>query len=206
MSPSTATQSLLPNAETFTEARRRLFEAAIDLFGARGFHAVSVRDVANQLGMAPGAIYAHVASKQELLFELVKIGLEEHRSRLRDALLDAGSEPFDQVRALTRAHVLVHLEFPALARVISREVRSLNEEQTVAALMVTGDTERIFLEVVERGVRRGSFVVEEPRLAVLAIAGMGIRAAEWWTAADPLSAEAVADAYADYAIRILEKT
>lgn len=203
MTPSTEMQSLLPNAGAFTDARRRLFEAAIDLFGARGFHAVSVRDLANQLGMAPGAIYAHVASKQDLLYELVVVGLEEHRSRLREALLGAGSDPSDQVRALTRAHVLVHLEFPALARVIHREVRSLSEEQTQAASLVTGDAQRIFTEVVERGVRLGSFAVDDSRLAVLAIAGMGIRAAEWWTSSDPLPAAAVADTYCDYALRIL---
>lgn len=204
MPTATAAPSLLPHAETLTEARRRLFEAAIALFGARGYHAVSVRDLANELGMAPGALYAHVGSKEELLYQLVAAGLEEHRSRVRAAVLDAGPEPADQLRALIRAHVQLHLEFPDLARVISRELRSLTEERYDAAVLVRNDTERTFLDVVERGVRLGSFATAEPRLAMLAIAGMGIRAAEWWTPEDPLPADAVVETFADYAVRLLE--
>lgn len=195
---------LLPVVPNLSDAKRRLYDAAISLFGERGFHGVSIRDLATELGVAPGAIYAHVPSKQELLYELVALGLEEHRARLRLALLDAGSAPEEQVRALTRAHVLVHLEHPALARVINRELRSLTEERLAAVVLVRDDAQRLFIDVVERGVRLGAFDTD-PRLAVVAIAGMGIRAAEWWTADDPIAADTVVDTYADFAIRLLQK-
>lgn len=198
--------TLLPDCPSLSDARRRLFESAIALFGERGFHAVSMRDLANELGVAPGAIYAHVTSKQELLYELVAMGLEEHRSRLRRALLDAGADPIDQVRALTRAHVLAHLELPALARVINRELRSLTEEQHAAVLLVRDDSEQTFVDVVARGMRLGAFQVTNARLAVVAIAGMGIRAAEWWTPDNALSADVVVETYADFAIRLLRET
>lgn len=195
--------TLLPPCPELSDARRRLFEAAIVLFGEKGFHAVSVRDLASSLDLQPAALYAHVASKQELLFELVMIGFRTHRDTLRESLLDAGREPADQIAALVRAHVLMHLRYTSLALVTNREARSLSPEHVEAMLAVRTESERAFLEVVERGIRLGAFRVDEPRLAINAIAAMGIRAAEWWTPGGEFTAEQVADSYAAYAIRVL---
>ncbi len=61
----------------------------------------------------------------------------------------------------------------------------------------------MFLDVVERGVRLGAFVCDEPMLAVYAVGALGVRAAEWWTPDAPFSARKVADTYAEYAVRLL---
>ena len=45
---------------------------------------------------------------------------------------------------------------------------------------VRHDSERMFLDVVERGVAAGSFHCADPWLAVAAIGGMGIRVADWY--------------------------
>ena len=61
MSPSTATDiGLLPPGIELPAAKRRLYEAAMELFGRDGYHAVSIRDIANALGQQPSAIYFHV--------------------------------------------------------------------------------------------------------------------------------------------------
>ncbi|MCW2779367.1 MAG: TetR family transcriptional regulator [Frankiales bacterium] len=197
------TTALLPARADLAGPRLRLFEAALELFGERGYDAVSVRDLMSALGQQPGALYGHVPSKQHLLYELTCIGHEEQRDRLKDALLDAGREPNDQIRALTRAHVAIHLQYPALARVTTREARALSEEQRMSVLVVRDESIRMFLDVVERGVRLGAFAPEEPLLAVYAVGALGVRAAEWWTPDSPFSASKVADTYAEYAVRLL---
>lgn len=195
--------ALLPPTPELSEPRRRLFETAIVLFGDEGFHAVSVRDLAAALGQQPGAIYGHVASKQELLYELMLLGVRAHRDALRDALLDAGREPEEQITALTRAHVLMHLTYQPLARLTNREARALTEEQRAAVAVVRGETERMFADVIERGRRLGAFTADDPLLAVYAIGAMGVRAAEWWTPDAPRTAQQVADTYAGFAVRLL---
>jgi AcrR family transcriptional regulator len=196
---------LLPPAPQLSDARRRLFEVAIGLFGAKSYDAVSVRDLASALGMAPGALYAHVPSKEHLLFELVRLGHETHRDALKLALLDTGAGPEEQIRALTNAHVTLHLEFAALARVTNREVRALSDEHLAEVLRIRAESERMFLDVIERGVRMGAFTVEEPRLAMLAIASMGVRAAEWVTGDLPYTTTQIAGTFADFACHLLKK-
>lgn len=202
-SGSQVTPELLPRGLNVSDARRRLYEAAIVLFGAKGYYGVSVRDIAAHMGLKPMALYAHVASKQQLLFEIMSIGYLTHRERLTQALLDAGREPEEQIRAVTRAHVLVHLEHPDLARVTNRDAGALNDQQITEVHRVREDTMQMFLDVIERGQRLGVFRAGDPRLAVTGIAAMGIRAPDWWDPASDPSADAVADTYADFAVRLL---
>jgi AcrR family transcriptional regulator len=198
--------SLLTSRPGLTGARLRLFETALELFGERGYHAVSVRDIAQALGQQPGALYFHVQSKQQLLYEISLIGVEEHRDRVRDALLDAGREPVEQVRAMTRAHVLAHLDNTSLVRVASREnAVALDEEQLVVLLRVRDETVKLMSDVIDRGARLGVFNVVDTHLAVMAVGAMGIRAAEWWTPESPHTKEHVAETYAEFAVRLLSE-
>jgi AcrR family transcriptional regulator len=197
------TQRLLPPELDFSDARRRVFEAAILLFGERGYYAVSVRDIATRLGLQPMALYAHVASKQDLLFEIMSVGYTTHRNWLVEGLLDAGREPADQIRALCRAHVAVHLQYPALARATNRDVGALNPEQAIKIDRLRGESAKVFLDVVERGQRMGAFCDDNLQLLVHAVAAMGLRAPEWWTETYGISADEVADTFADFAVRIL---
>jgi AcrR family transcriptional regulator len=90
---SPASTAALPKSADLSAARRRLFETALGLFSQYGYNGVSVRDIVAVLDLQPTAIYAHVSSKEELLFELVRIGHEELRDRVREAVLEAGSDP-----------------------------------------------------------------------------------------------------------------
>jgi AcrR family transcriptional regulator len=198
-----AAGELLPPRAQGTEALRRLYETALQLFGERGFHAVSVRDLTGALGLQGSALYAHVPSKQHLLGELIRIGHEEHRDQLRLALLDVGSEPVEQITALTRAHVRLHATYPLLTRLCNRELSSLPDDQRAPILAIRLDANRLFFDVVERGQRLGAFAPGDPMLAVAAIGAMGIRVAEWWSPDAETTIEEVAETYATFAVKLL---
>src|SRR3954449_13366396 len=48
------------------ETRRELVEAAMRVFGQRGFHGASLEQIAREAGYSTGAIYGHFAGKDEL--------------------------------------------------------------------------------------------------------------------------------------------
>jgi AcrR family transcriptional regulator len=193
---------LLPARPELSTARTRLFTTALVLFGERGYHGVSVRDITDALGQKPGAIYAHVRSKQELLFELVQIGHIEHRDRLTIARQSA-SDPVAQIRAIVTAHVLVHLEYLALARVTNGEFRFLTPEQVEAVAAIRSESQLALLDIIERGRQLGEFDVDDPFLAVTAIGALGIRAAEWWHPESGIAPQRIADGYAEFAVKLL---
>ncbi|SCL28752.1 DNA-binding transcriptional regulator, AcrR family [Micromonospora pallida] len=194
----------LPPRATAGGTLRRLQAEALRQFAARGYHAVSVRDLAAGVGIHPSSIYAHVPSKAGLLADLLRLGHVEHRDRLRQALLDCGSDPGEQVTALTRAHVRMHAEYPLLARVANRELGTLEGAALDEITAVRLDSERLFLDVVNRGRQLGAFGAEvDPLIAVAAIGAMGIRVAEWWNPTLGITVDDLADQYATLARNML---
>jgi AcrR family transcriptional regulator len=194
---------LLPPRALLEGTAGRIHEAALVLFGQRGYHAVSMRDLAAEVGLKPSSIYAHVQSKQQLLTALVRAGHLEHRDALRASMLEAGSAPAEQLRALVAAHVTIHATYPLLTRVCNRELGSLSDEHRAEILAIRLDAERMFLEVIERGKRLGDFGDADPVLAVAAIGAMGMRVADWWHPAVGVSAEELSRTYAGFALRLV---
>ena len=194
---------LLPPGLDLTPAKRRLYETALELFSRDTYHAVSIRDIATALGQQPSTLYFHVSSKQDLLFELAVIGHRTHITALRDALMDAGADPLDQLRCVIEAHVRQHLDYPALARVTNRELHALSDEQRASVLVIRNQAEQIIRDVIERGVRLGAFSTTDPFLDVKAIGAMGVRLPEWWTRDNEHSREEIIERYATYALKLV---
>lgn len=193
----------LPEGLDLTPAKRRLYETALELFGRDTYHAVSIRDIAAALGQQPSTLYFHVSSKQDLLFELALIGYQAGFAALRDALMDAGTDPRDQLRCVVRAHVRLHLDYPSLTRVINRELHALDEVQRASILALRVQCEQIFRDVIGRGARLGVFKTTDPFLDTKAIGAMGVRLPEWWTPESPYSREEITDAYSRYALKLV---
>ena len=198
---------LLPPRATEDGTLRRILETALVLFAERGYHGVSMRELAAATGVTASSLYAHVASKEELLLRLLVLGHEEHRDAMRRAALDAaGGTPAAQLAAATRAHVRFHATYPLLALVANNELRSLGAETQPAVLAVRGDAEGLLRDIIDRGVRVGDLDCPDPWLAMAAIGAMGIRVASWYRPGSPYAVEDVCDRYAEFALKIAGAT
>jgi AcrR family transcriptional regulator len=201
--PAPADGALLPERARVDGTRRRVLEAALLLFATRGYHGVSMRDLAAEAGVGASSVYAHVASKEELLRDLIVLGHEEHRDRIRRALVEADGNPGDQLRAVTKAHVAMHADLPMLATVCNNELHALSEMSRREVYAVRAGAEETILDIIERGIRLGSFQCEDAWLAVAAIGAMGIRVAAWFRPGGRHTTEQVCERYADFALRIV---
>lgn len=201
--PRSAKGALLPPRATANGTLRRLQEAALIGFAERGYHGLSTRELARATGVRVSSVYSHVNAKEDILLELMVLGHQEHNSVLRHALLGAEPEPARQLEALVVAHVMFHAGFPLLARVCNRELHALSPENIGGVMAIRLDSERLFLEVVERGITAKTFKCGDAWVAVAAIGGMGIRVADWFDAAGARRPEDVARAYAEFAIKML---
>ncbi len=64
-------------------ARERALHAAEELFGAHGYNAVSLKDIANLLGIRHASLYSHFpGGKEEMYVEVIQRALRRHREYL----------------------------------------------------------------------------------------------------------------------------
>lgn len=121
--------AVLSWVEGLATGQRRLLEAVVAAEAERGYHRVSVRDLATDTGVQAASFYAHFGSKEELLYEFCLLGHREHHHRcVRDAILGAGADAREQLRAAIRANIWFHATYPLLTISANSELHALNAE------------------------------------------------------------------------------
>ncbi len=198
-----AVTTVLPPGATPGGSRGVVLSEALRLFAEHGYGAASIRDLAQRVGIKSASLYSHYPSKAHVLAELVRIGHEEHHRRMRAALLEANSDPKQQLMAVVRAHVFAHAEYPMLAVVSNTELHALSAEFAAPSLELRRQSELLLLDIIERGVKLGVFHVSDPSLALYAIGGMGLRVAHWYAPSFGKTPAQIAEAFAEFACRIV---
>lgn len=183
--------------------RRTILQTALSLLAVRGYHGVSMRDIARETGLSVSSLYGHFATKEDMLATLVIAGVTEHHERLVDAVADAGPDPVAAIRAFVTVHIEVHLELPTLARVAHRELEALSEAHLRQVLALHQESRSIVTAIVDRGRLAGTFRVEDSRLAVMAIGAMGLRLGDAWVPTSDMPSAVLTRNYVEFALRLL---
>ena len=189
-----------------TTRRRAIEDAASALFRERGYAATSVRDIANALSIRGPSLYAHVASKEDVLAAIVErmAGRFEAAAEAAETeIAAAGGGPAELVAGLVRAHVRVVTEDPGAARVFIDEWRHLSDDRRAAILARRDAYEARFRRAIADGTASGRFALVDPAIAATFLLTTLNAVAAWYRTDGHLSPAQLADAYVDLAVRAL---
>ena len=55
--------------------KEKILNSSLNLFSTKGYNAVSVRDIASDVGIKASSLYNHFENKQNILDELIKVNV-----------------------------------------------------------------------------------------------------------------------------------
>jgi AcrR family transcriptional regulator len=187
------------------DARTRLARAAVDAFSTRGFHGTTTRDISTAAGMSPAALYVHHRSKEELLFELSRVGHERVLAMVRESVArsdDPVQQLGDLVEDFVRDHAVVHTG----ARVINYELAALSEEHLAEIVTIRHEIDVVVRGVIDHGVATGAFSTPDPHMTALAVLSLGVDVARWFRDEGRWTPDQVAVHYRLMALRMVGVT
>jgi TetR/AcrR family transcriptional regulator, cholesterol catabolism regulator len=187
-----------------TARRRAIEDVASDLFRAHGYAATSVRDIARALDIQGPSLYAHVTSKEDVLWAIVDRAAERFEAAADDAERRAGIDPTARIAALVRAHVEVIARDVGAAAVFVHEWRALGDARRLEILARRDAYEDRFRVVIEAGMASGQFSMTDPSVAAIAILSALNGIPAWYDPAGRLDGGRIADHYVDLVLRMLE--
>jgi AcrR family transcriptional regulator len=178
------------------DGRRRseILGAARRLFAERGYHGTSVRDIAAALDLQGGSLYAHIESKQDLLWELVSSAAERF-VHAAAAIAREEPEPRRRLTRLMDEHVAIITADPHDAAVFHHEWRFLPPERREAIARQRRAYEGLFRDAIDEGMARGDFAVRDPKFATLLPLSLGNWLYEWYRTDGALSPRQIADEF-----------
>lgn len=157
----------------------RLFEAAADAFADKGFHATTTRDIASRAGLSPAGVYVHFASKEDLLFQLSRVGHEGARDALAAAAAEADT-PTQALSDVISAFARWHAEQHQVARIVQYEFRHLSPEHQREVLTLRREIDGVVEGIIADGVATGEFSVDDTRATALAALSLVVDVARWY--------------------------
>jgi TetR/AcrR family transcriptional regulator, cholesterol catabolism regulator len=107
--------------------RNELTRQAARLFAEKGYHGTSIGEIAEALGVQKGSLYAHIESKQDLLYETMVEGARAFHAGL-DAIPDE-LPATEKIRLALRSHLRVVADQLDVATVFVQEWRYLEGER-----------------------------------------------------------------------------
>jgi AcrR family transcriptional regulator len=107
--------------------RSELTREAARLFAEKGYHGTSIGDLAAAMGVQKGSLYAHISSKQDLLYETMAEGARAFHAGL-DAIPDQ-LPATEKIRLALRSHLAVVAEQLDVATVFVQEWRYLEGDR-----------------------------------------------------------------------------
>ncbi|GIF23216.1 AcrR family transcriptional regulator [Actinoplanes tereljensis] len=173
----------------------RILDAALQAFFEHGYHGTTTRDLARRAGLSVPGVYHYYPSKQDILFDLMNVVIDELLDRSRQALATASADPRSQFDVLVESLLRFHMHRRIGATVSTAELRSLepgNRERYVAK---RDEQQRMLDSVVLDGVREGVFSTPYPKDASRAIASMCVGVASWYRPDGSLPVDALLDRY-----------
>jgi TetR/AcrR family transcriptional regulator, cholesterol catabolism regulator len=185
--------------------RRAIEDVASSLFRDRGYAGTSVRDIARALDIQGASLYAHVASKEDVLWAIVERAATrfEQAADAVELHLPTAAGAVDRIAAFVRAHVEVIAADPELASVFVHEWRHLAGHRRQQILDRRDAYERRLRALVEEGMANGELMPTDPALAAAFVLTALNGIAGWYDRDGRLGADRIADHYATFVVRAL---
>lgn len=138
---------------------QEILTAAAELFGERGYDAVSLEDVAERLDVTKGSLYYYFSSKDELGSAAIETLGNDWTTRLEELLADTEGTPAERLRVLIHEHVTIAVrDYPAALRLFLVP-RDWPDAQRVRIKAMRSRHDALFRRLIEEGVAGREFTV-----------------------------------------------
>ena len=160
--------------------RERTISVAADLFYERGYENTSLDSIAERMNVTKPFIYAHFASKAELLAEICSRGIASALAALDGVLTHAQGTPRERLQELGRRFAESVLNSQRHIAIFAREEKNLAPDDFHRISEMRRTFDHKLVQLLDEGVAAGEFNIPDTRMAALAIGGMVSWAYVWY--------------------------
>jgi AcrR family transcriptional regulator len=177
-----------------------IVSAAAKVFRTKGYHAATVRDIADEVGLLKGSLYHHFDSKEELLYLVVKEPIAQMYRTMAE-IAGADARATDKLRRAISAHLeAFDRHYPHLF-VYLRERESVKRRFREMIGFSPKDYERCWQQILREGIDNGEFRADlDIQVASYGLLGMLNWLYKWYDPQGRLSVHQVAEQFITLAL------
>jgi TetR/AcrR family transcriptional regulator len=191
--------ALPSRAEQSDMKRKAIIREAARVFNRRGSHGTTLDDVADRLGVTKAALYRYVDNKNDLLFACHEEAMEIANEQLGIGERQ-GRTGLEKIRIGMTGYLRVMIGDMGVP-VLVLEENALAENSARQIIVLRDAFEKRLRGLVEQGIRDGSILPVNPKLAVFMLLGALNWVTKWYSPEGVWTAEQASSAVIELATR-----
>jgi AcrR family transcriptional regulator len=177
----------------------KIFAEAVRIFGEKGYHATSMQNIADAVGLQKGSLYHYISSKEELLFKIFERSTGALTQEL-EAIIASGDSPSKKLHCAIEAHLTALCEQLDIYTVYLSERRVLSG-RTHARVRAEGERHaRLLEQIIKEGIAAKDFRAVDSKMVAHAILGMCNWLYQWYSPEGRLKPREIAAIFSDLVI------
>lgn len=181
-----------------------IFTEAVRIFKQKGYHATSVQDIADAVGLQKGSLYHYISSKDELLYKIFERSTGALTQRLQE-IIASDATPTEKLRAAIDAHLNALTNQLDLYTVYLSERRTMTGRVTTKVRAEAERQARLVEQIIQEGITRGDWRRTDAKMVAHAILGMCNWLYQWYSPTGRLTPQEIAAIFSDLVLNGLEK-
>ncbi len=174
---------------------RELRIAATRLFAKYGYAAVSMRQIATEVGVQAGALYLYTPDKQTLLYQIMDRHMDDLLEAWQAETPSSENDSMVRIEQFVRFHIRFHLNRGDEIFIAYMELRNLSEENFKLIERKRREYERLLGEILEAGNASGRFLLCDANLSSYAIIAMLTGVSTWYKEDGRLDLDKIEEIY-----------
>jgi TetR/AcrR family transcriptional regulator, cholesterol catabolism regulator len=175
--------------------------AALRLFKEKGYHATSMRDIAEAVGINKGSLYSYIKSKEDLLIPVFEQAQGVLLREIEEISADTDSSPTERLKRAIHAHVTAVAENLDVLTVYLSEWRQLATESLATNRSQREHYATMFHQILRDGIASGEFRPMDTRIVMLGMIGMCNYLFRWYRPDGRLTPDSIADELIEMVMR-----
>lgn len=175
--------------------RQEIFRIAADIFYRKGYDRTSTKDIAEAAGILKGSLYAHINSKEDILYAIVD---DIHRLFEQNvaACEELDAPPFERLESFLAGHMRVAFSELKYHQVYTHDWRSLGRERYRTIRAKRDQYQRYLADLLREAQKTGDVREDiDPRLLAMSVLSSLNSVHGWYRPDGEFSAVTVAKAY-----------
>lgn len=195
-------KAIADNGAKVSATRLKVLQVAAGLFADRGYAGVGVNEIGEATGLGRGALYYHISSKEDLLYDITTAYMSNLIAEGR-TIAAAEPDPVERIHKLSRALMMTISEHLSEMTVCFREVHALTAERRRAVTGLHAEYQALWSHSLADGLDKGYFK-PIPGFVLKGLLGMYFYSFLWLEPRGPQNAVQIGDAFADVVLSTVQ--
>jgi AcrR family transcriptional regulator len=134
-----------------TDRKTEIINCAAKLFKEKGYSAVTMRDIAQDLNIKAASLYNHIKSKQEILV-LIIIEIAEEFTFVMNEIVASDTTTIKKIEKVIQLHIDITLRNPEALACLNNDWMHLTDKELAYFIKMREEYEENFRQIIKSGI------------------------------------------------------